>query len=77
MQYADAAIRTVLDALREPSPGMVDRFVSRALCVSIHDEGSWSNYARNQWQAMLDAAIREHAMDELIAGDADLMGVAT
>jgi len=31
---------------------------SRALQVSIEGEGGWSAYGRNQWQAMLDAAIR-------------------
>ena len=33
---------------REPTEAMVDRFVSRALCVSVHGEGGWSNYAREQ-----------------------------
>jgi len=54
--YLDAAI-AVLKALREPTPAMVDRFVSRALQVSVHSEGGWSDYAHNQWQAMIDGAL--------------------
>lgn len=54
--YLDAAT-AALKALREPTPEMIDRFVSRALCVSIHGEGGWSEYARNQWQAMVDGAL--------------------
>ncbi len=46
-----------LEALGEPTPKMIDRFVSRALCVSGHGDGGWSNYAREQWSAMLSAAI--------------------
>ena len=52
----DAAI-AALKALREPTPAMVDRFVSRALQVSVHSEGGWSDYAHNQWQAMIDGAL--------------------
>lgn len=37
----------------EPTPAMIDRFVSRALQVSIHGEGGWSEYARSQWKQML------------------------
>lgn len=51
--------RAAIKAMREPSPAMLDRFVSRALCVSIHGEGGWSEYGRNQWQAMIDAALAE------------------
>lgn len=40
---------------REPTPEMVDRFVSRALCVSIHGDGGWSNYAMEQWKTMIEA----------------------
>lgn len=40
----------------EPTDAMIDRFVSRALCVSVHGEGGWSNYARQQWAAMLAGA---------------------
>ncbi len=49
--------RAGLEAMREPTPAMIDRFVSRALCVSVHGDGGWSNYAREQWSAMLSAAI--------------------
>jgi len=55
---ARAVIPVVLERLREPTPAMLDAFVSRALQVSIDGEGGWSNYGRNQWRAMLDAAIR-------------------
>jgi hypothetical protein len=37
---------------------MLDAFVARALQVSVQGEGGWTNYARNQWQTMLDAALR-------------------
>lgn len=55
----EAVIKAVLEAVREPSNAMLDSFVSRALQVSIHGEGGWSEYGRNQWQAMIDAALRE------------------
>lgn len=54
--YLDGA-RAVIQALYEPTPAQLDRFVSRALCVSIHGEGSWTAYARNQWQTMMDALL--------------------
>lgn len=62
---ADLAAEAALSALRAaghrvvpevPTEAMFDRFVSRALCFSIHGEGGWSNYARNQWNAMLSGA---------------------
>ena len=53
LDQAAAAIK----AMREPSEAMIDRFVSRALCVSISGEGGWSEYARAQWQTMIDAAL--------------------
>ena len=40
---------------RDLTPEMVDRFVSRALCVSIHGDGGWSNYAMEQWKTMIEA----------------------
>ena len=46
---------------REPTEAMIDRFVSRALCVSVHGDGGWSNYAREQWAAMLAAAPSPYA----------------
>lgn len=52
-------VAAVLQAIREPSEAMIDRFVSRALCVSVHGEGGWSNYAREQWKTMIDAALSE------------------
>lgn len=55
----DQIERAALFAAMEPSPSMIDRFVSRALCVSIHGDGGWSNYAREQWQTMLAAALDE------------------
>ena len=56
---ATAAIK----AMREPTPAMIDRFVSRALQVSIHSEGGWSDYARNQWQTMIDGALAGEGKD--------------
>lgn len=58
--YAPAA-RAALSAMMKPNPSMINRFVSRALCVSIHGDGGWSNYASEQWQAMLAAALDEGA----------------
>ena len=55
----DAAIRTVLERLREPSYVMKAAFTDRALRVSIGGGYTWYDYARDQWQAMLDAAVRE------------------
>jgi hypothetical protein len=42
---------------------MIDAFVARALQVTIHGEGGWSEYARNQWATMLAAANKEQADD--------------
>lgn len=47
----------------EPTSAMIDRFVSRALQVSIHGEGGWSEYACNQWKQMVSAAIASGAHD--------------
>lgn len=58
-RYAKAAIEAVMDWMAEPSPAMIDRFVSRALQVSVQSEGGWSNYARQQWKTMLEAARKE------------------
>jgi|GEM_PF-3170443 len=60
---ADAALSAIEQAgfvivPKEPTEAMVDRFVSRALQVSIHGEGGWSNYARNQYEAMLAGAAQ-------------------
>jgi len=40
----------------EPTEAMVDRFVSRALCVSVEGEGGWSKYAQEQYKAMIEAS---------------------
>ena len=58
VEGVSAVIPVVLDHLREPTPAMIDAFVSRALQVSVSGEGGWSEYARNQWQTMIAAAIR-------------------
>ena len=58
---ADAAIAVVLQAIREPTPAMIDAFVARALQVSVQGEGGWSEYARNQLQTMVDALARDVA----------------
>lgn len=58
----DAALedaKRALQAMIEPTEAMIDRFVSRALCVSVHGEGGWSDYAREQWKTMIQAAIEE------------------
>lgn len=48
----------------EPTPAMIDAFVSRALQVSVHGEGGWPEYARNQWQQMLAAILRAERKDD-------------
>ena len=61
-EMADAAIAAVLEAMQEPSPAMLDRFVSRALCVSVSGEGGWSEYGRNQWATMLEGFRQDHGL---------------
>lgn len=51
--------RAAIAAMREPTPAMIDRFVSRALQVQIGGGYTWSDYARDQWQTMIDAALQE------------------
>jgi hypothetical protein len=51
--------RASILAMREPSPAMLDAFVSRALQVQVSGEGGWTQYAIGQWQQMVDAALRE------------------
>lgn len=53
------AAREAIHAMYAPTPAMIDRFVSRALCVSVHGENGWSEYARAQWATMIDAALSE------------------
>jgi hypothetical protein len=50
--------RVAIEAMRDPSPAMIDRFVSRALQVDANAEG-WSKYAEEQWKTMIDAALEE------------------
>lgn len=56
--YLDMA-RAAIAAMREPTPAMIDHFVSRALQVQIGGSYTWSDYARDQWQTMIDAALQE------------------
>jgi hypothetical protein len=51
--------RAAISAMREPTPAMLDTFVSRALQVSVSGEGGWTQYAIGQWQQMIDAALRD------------------
>lgn len=51
--------RAAIEAMREPTEMMIDRFVSRALCVSVHGDGGWSDYGHEQWKAMIDEALKE------------------
>ncbi len=55
----DEAARDVLMALREPSEGMVDAFVQKGLTVTLGGDYKWPDYARDQWAAMIDAAMTE------------------
>jgi hypothetical protein len=57
-EEAQAALR----ALENPTPAMIDRFVSRALQVKIGGGYTWSDYARDQWQTMLQGAYHDDAM---------------
>lgn len=57
---AKAALQALNDAgwvvvPKEATDAMVDRFVSRALQVSVANEGGWSAYGRNQYKAMIEA----------------------
>lgn len=56
-KWSETIARAAIMAMREPAEAMIDRFVSRALCVSVHGEGGWSNYGRGQWQTMIDGAL--------------------
>lgn len=57
---AQAAISAILHdhviVPKEPSEAMLDRFVSRALNVSVHGDGGWTKYGREQYRAMIEAA---------------------
>jgi D-alanyl-D-alanine dipeptidase len=59
LPVVEAAAAEMHRQLMEPSSAMIDRFVSRALCVTVHGDGGWSNYAREQWTAMLSAFMAE------------------
>lgn len=52
-------VRKVLLAFREPSEVMVKTFVDHALNGDVLSHGGWPGYARDQWQAMIDAALAE------------------
>lgn len=56
--FVDQA-RTVLQAIREPSEAMQRKFVDLALHGDVLKHGGWQGYARDQWQAMIDAALEE------------------
>lgn len=56
---AEIAAQGFVIVPRAPTEAMIDRFVSRALNVSVHGDGGWSNYAREQWAVMLKAAEGE------------------
>lgn len=59
----DAAIRTVLERLRDPSEAMVEAggtlSVPADCSVYLDAAQLWPDGARSVWQAMLDAAVRE------------------
>jgi hypothetical protein len=54
----ERAARAAIEAMREPTVAQINYFVSRALCVNVHGDGGWSEYAKAQWQAMIDAALK-------------------
>lgn len=60
LHKAQAAIAAILHdhviVPKEPSEAMLDRFVSRALNVSVHGDGGWTKYGREQYRAMIEAA---------------------
>ena len=43
----------------KPSEVMVKTFVDHALNGDVLSHGGWPGYARDQWQAMIDAALAE------------------
>lgn len=52
-------VRAVLQAIREPSEAMIAAFVDKALHDDVLSHGGWPGYARDQWKAMVDAALAE------------------
>lgn len=61
-RYYEPNALAALRALENPTPAMIDYFVSRALQVKIGGGYTWSDYARDQWQAMLQGAYHDDAM---------------
>jgi hypothetical protein len=59
MTNPDQVARAAIEAMREPTPAMIDRFVSRALQVSLGGGYTWSDYARDQWATMITAALED------------------
>ena len=52
-----ACATAALRAMETPTEAMIDRFVSRALQVSVGGGYTWSDYARDQWKAMIAGAF--------------------
>ena len=46
-----------MEAMREPTPGMLDAGVAYALNVTLERAGGWSEYIRAKHRHMLDAEI--------------------
>jgi hypothetical protein len=50
--------RVAIDAMREPTGPMRKAFVDLALHGDVLSHGGWDGYARDQWQTMIDAALK-------------------
>lgn len=59
MDEAKAQARAAIEAMREPTPGMVDSGVAFALNVTVSGEGGWTKYITAKHRAMIDAALAE------------------
>lgn len=57
VQQARQNARYAIEALREPTVGMVDSGVAFALCVTISGTYRWSDYVADKHRAMIDAAL--------------------
>ncbi|WP_146049696.1 hypothetical protein [Novosphingobium sp. HII-3] len=71
---ADAAIAAVLEAMQEPSEGMLDEMHGRVrILVDPGQRSADIQNDREVWKAML-AAFREEQLGDSQAGDARLTG---
>jgi len=61
--------RVAIEAMREPTRGMVDSGVAFALCVTINRTYRWSDYVADKHRAMIDAALTASPASETDTND--------